>query len=208
MVPIQNPISNALVGLLYPANPNEFERRWRDKFGSVGQVNAPTSFGSTGTTKSTPDSPIIGDAQKKEAAKQLFLDEVSKLQNAGHGYTESWLIAGQNEPGRSFFEAWTRGSDKMSMSNQAPDSPPASTDRYDPKLEQKIRQKFVDLTKRLALEGAHRNSAEIWAFASTQDPVGKQLYQQWVEQITLKKRYELAGRQQFHKGPEAHPETI
>jgi hypothetical protein len=95
MIPLQIPETCALVGLTFPADENEYRRRW-------------TAF-SSGEEY---------DAQKGEAKKK-FLSEVSKFQRLGFDYAQSWASALSSEPGRTFYQNWTGGSAEKRVAEKA-----------------------------------------------------------------------------------------
>jgi hypothetical protein len=68
---------------------------------------SPTSYGSRGTEKSAPDVQIQSEAvTEKEKGRDVFQNEVKKLEDAGHSYDQAWLIAAGREPGKSALEKW------------------------------------------------------------------------------------------------------
>jgi hypothetical protein len=204
--PTQNPRSNALVGLLWPAPEEEFQRRWREKYPpDKGEINDLNSWGS-GPTNPFPAPPgISDDAQKKAAAEKNFLGEVNRIfDRGGISYGEAYAEAASTAPGATFFKILTRGSAKEFASSGPIPAPPDAPgdDRYDPRLESQLQDQFVARTKELALDMNFQNQGEAWAFASNTDPEGKKLFSEWKKQSALKKK------SQFSKNLEGHPPSF
>ncbi len=56
---------------------------------------------------------ITDEPKLKEEGRRGFLADVSRLQAAGHEYSQAWSIASSSSPGKEFYAQWARGAAQL-----------------------------------------------------------------------------------------------